>query len=231
MSEMTCREFDEIVHGFVRMELLDVNVREAALEHAAHCELCSERMADAAALAEASELMGRSARGEQTPAHVEALLLAAFGSHHRRASWRRTLEWASVGAAAAVLIIFLWTGTGGSRGQSRTSPRKVVSSESKQPVEAKVAASPALVESIQDAEVEIPDTSTSEAFVASDFVPVPFTAGIGPDDPGMVVRVQLTRASLTELGYPIAESPDEDLILADVLVGEDGWPRAVKLVQ
>jgi len=94
-----------------------------------------------------------------------------------------------------------------------------------------VAASPALVESIQDAEVEIPDTSTSEAFVASDFVPVPFTAGIGPDDPGMVVRVQLTRASLTELGYPIAESPDEDLILADVLVGEDGWPRAVKLVQ
>jgi hypothetical protein len=47
----------------------------------------------------------------------------------------------------------------------------------------------------------------------------------------MVVRVQLTRASLTELGYPIAETPDEDLILADVLVGEDGWPRAVKLVQ
>src|SRR5690348_8779327 len=78
MSEMTCREFDEIVHGFVRMELLDVNVREAALEHAAHCELCSERMADAAALAEASEMMGKSARGEQTPAHTEAVLLAAF---------------------------------------------------------------------------------------------------------------------------------------------------------
>jgi hypothetical protein len=79
--------------------------------------------------------------------------------------------------------------------------------------------------------VEIPDTSTSETFVASDFVPVPFTSGIEPDDPGMVVRVQLTRASLSELGYPIAETPDEDLILADVLVGEDGWPRAVKLVQ
>ena len=62
MKEMTCREFDEVVHGFVRMELLDVNVREAALEHAAHCELCSQRMADAAALAEASETAGRSAR-------------------------------------------------------------------------------------------------------------------------------------------------------------------------
>src|ERR1700731_5375612 len=65
MSEMTCREFDEVVHGFVRMELLDVNVREAALEHASRCELCSERMADAAALAEASEMMAKSARGDQ----------------------------------------------------------------------------------------------------------------------------------------------------------------------
>ncbi len=78
MKEMKCREFDEVVHGFVRMELLDVNVREAALEHAAHCELCSERMADAAALAEASEMMGRSSHGEQAPAQVEASLVTAF---------------------------------------------------------------------------------------------------------------------------------------------------------
>jgi len=231
MKEMTCREFDEVVHGFVRMELLDVKVREAALEHAAHCDLCSERMLDAAALADASELMGNTVRGEQTPGHVEASLLVAFRSHHRQASWRRTLEWASVGAAAAVLLIFLWTVAGRPKGQTQTSPKKDISSQSKDPLDAKVIATPAQDEPAQDAEVEIPDTSTSEAFVASDFVPVPFTAGIAADDPGMVVRVQLTRASLSELGYPIAETPDEDLILADVLVGEDGWPRAVKLVQ
>src|SRR5258706_5428780 len=83
MKEMTCREFDEIVHGFVRMELLDVNVREAALEHAAHCELCAQRMADAAALAEATEMMGKNAREEQAPPLVEAALLAAFRNQHR----------------------------------------------------------------------------------------------------------------------------------------------------
>ena len=83
MSEMTCREFDEVVHGFVRMELLDVKVREAVLEHAAHCELCAERMADAAALAEASEMMAKSARGEQTPPRVEASLLAAYRNLRR----------------------------------------------------------------------------------------------------------------------------------------------------
>jgi hypothetical protein len=47
----------------------------------------------------------------------------------------------------------------------------------------------------------------------------------------MIVRVQLTRSSLAQLGYPVAETPDEDLIPADVLVGEDGWPRGVKLIQ
>ena len=101
MKEMTCREFDEIVHAFVRMELLDVNVREAALEHAAHCDLCSQRMVDAAASAERfPEMMGKTARGEQTPGHVEASLLVAFRSHHRQASWRRTLEWGKCGSCS-----------------------------------------------------------------------------------------------------------------------------------
>jgi hypothetical protein len=231
MNEMTCREFDEIVHGFVRMELLDVNVREAALEHAAHCELCSERMADAAALAEVSETAGRNSREEQTPPRVEAALLTVFRNQHRRASWRRTLEWAGLGAAAAVLLAFLWTASGRSKGQAPAVPRKDVSSQSGAPQEAK---SPATSEmdKATPAEAAISgDAPASDAYAASDFVPVPFTGAITADDPGMIVRVQLTRASLAQLGYPVAETPDEELILADVLVGEDGWPRGVKLIQ
>src|ERR1019366_4657914 len=109
MNGMTCREFDEVVHGFVRMELLDVNLREAALEHAARCSDCAERMAEATALAEAAEAVGRSVRDRQATASVEAAVLAEFRSHHRRAAWRRTFEWVTVGAAAAVLLLFVWT--------------------------------------------------------------------------------------------------------------------------
>jgi hypothetical protein len=231
MNEMTCREFDEIVHGFVRMELLDVNAREAALEHAAHCELCSERMADAAALAEASEAAGRISREEQTPLRVEAALLTVFRNQHRRASWRRTWEWASLGAAAAVLLAFLWTASGRSKGQAPAVPRKDVSSQAGAPQEAN---SPATFEMDKTTPAQVAmsgDPTASDAYAASDFVPVPFTSAITSDDPGMIVRVQLTRASLAQLGYPVAETPDEELILADVLVGEDGWPRGVKLIQ
>ena len=231
MSEMTCREFDEIVHGFVRMELLDVSVREAVLEHAAHCELCAQRMADAAALAEATEMMGKNAREEQAPPLVEAALLAAFRNQNRRASWRRTLEWASVGAAAAVLLVFLWTVSGRSKVQTSPAPKKDVSSQSGMPLDAKATIPPKQQdESAGDSPVPV-EASAGEAYAASDFAPVPFTGAITPDDPGMIVRVQLTRASLAQLGYPVAETPDEDLILADVLVGEDGWPRGVKLIQ
>jgi hypothetical protein len=231
MTEMTCREFDEIVHGFVRMELLDVNVREAALEHAAHCELCAQRMADAATLADASETAGRFAREEQAPPHMEAALLAAFRNHHRRASWRRSLQWASVGAAAAVLLVFLWAASGGSRGPSSASPRKDVSSQSGISLESKSQTAPKQDDVTPAPVAAVEDSTLSGTYAASDFVPVPFTGAITADDPGMIVRVQLTRASLAQLGYPVAETPDEDLVLADVLVGEDGWPRGVKLIQ
>ncbi|HEX3376783.1 MAG TPA: hypothetical protein VHS29_07975, partial [Candidatus Acidoferrales bacterium] len=231
MKEMTCNDFEEVVHGFVHMELLDVTVREIALEHAAHCAECSERMADATVLAEASQAMGENVRGEQAPPSIEAALVAAFRSHHRRVSWQRALEWASVGAAAAVLLLFLWLGNGKQKAKSTPATRKAISSESVLPAQAEATA-PLKVDSktvAATASSAADASSTNEPYVASDFVPVPYTGAIVADDPGMVVRVQLTRASLAQLGYPVAETPDEDLILADVLVGEDGWPRGVKL--
>jgi hypothetical protein len=232
MSEMTCREFDEVIHGFVRMDLLDVNVREAVLEHAAHCEACAQRMADAAALAEVSEATGKSMQADGAPAAVEASLLAAFRHHHRGLSWRHSWQWAGIGAAAAVLLFVLWTAGGRSKGPAVSpAPKKDVASEANLPQEAKAAVAPQSSAGTVDANSPAGDAVASETYAASDFVPVPFTGAISADDPGMIVRVQLTRSSLAQLGYPVAETPDEDLILADVLVGEDGWPRGVKIVQ
>ena len=231
MKQMGCREFDEVVHEFVCMDLLDVSVREAALEHAAHCGQCSQRMADASALAESLALMRRNMHEDRTPPQVESALVASFRDYHRRASWRRTLEWTAVGAAAAVLLIFLWTAGGKSGGPVSPAQKKNVSSESQLPQEAKAPGANQQEPASAAVAASTATLAENESYAASDFVPVPFTGTISADDPGMVVRVQLTRASLAELGYPVAETPDEDLISADVLVGEDGWPRGVKLIQ
>src|SRR5438270_115856 len=116
---MTCRDFDEVVHGFVRMELLDVSVRDAVIEHASLCENCAERLGEAGALAEITEAAAGSLRELQTPPNVEAALLSAF----RNQRWRRwtplwrTFEWAAAGAAVAMLGTILWISSPHSKGQ------------------------------------------------------------------------------------------------------------------
>ena len=233
MNGMTCREFDEAVHAFVRMELLDLSVREAVIEHAAHCDNCALRMGEAGVLAEVTQAAATSVRELQAPADLEPALLSVF----RNQRWRRhvtlwrTFEWLAAGAAAAMLAVVLWTSSYRSKVQPSPAPKKDVSSQSKQPVDAQGTGTSQTSDTAQGAGAEVTTAEAEETYAMSDFVPVPFTDGINPDDPGMVVRVQLTRASLAELGYPVAEVPDEDLIRADVLVGEDGWPRGVRLVR
>jgi hypothetical protein len=233
MNGMTCREFDEVVHGFVRMELLDVSLREAVIEHAAHCDNCAQRMGEAGVLAEVTEAAAASVRELQAPVGLEAAVLSAFRNQRsrRHATLWRTFEWAAAGAAAAMLAAVLWMSSTRSKVQPSPLPSKDVSSQSKQPLNAEGPASSQPDEAAQGTELEASTGDAGETYSMSDFVPVPFTDAMGPEDPGMVVRVQLTRASLAELGYPVAEAPDEDLIRADVLVGEDGWPRGVRLVQ
>ena len=233
MNGLTCREFDEVVHGFVRMELLDMSVREAVIEHAAHCDNCAQRMGEAGVLAEVTEATAASVRDLRAPAELESALLSAFRNQRwrRHAPLWRAFEWAAAGAAAAMLSAVLWTSSNRSKVQPSPAPKKDVSAQSKQPVDAQGPATSQPDETAQGTEVETSTGDTGETYAMSDFVPVPFTDGMGPEDPGMVVRVQLTRASLAELGYPVAEAPDEDLIRADVLVGEDGWPRGVRLVR
>lgn len=232
MNAMTCREFDEVVHELVRMELLDVVMREEALDHAAHCPNCADRMAEARLLAEATQAVARNTREVQAPPSVEGAVLSAFRIHHRHASWLRRFEWVTAGAVAAMMLVFVWNYQGRTnRDRSSPAPGKDVSSQSQAQLDASVPVLSQPGESTPGAAEEVDDRGSGEAYATSDFVPVPFTEGIAPEDAGMVVRVQLTRASLAELGYPVAETPGEDLILADVLVGEDGWPRGVKLVQ
>src|SRR5262249_30678939 len=213
---MTCREFKEIVHGLVRLELLDVSLREEALEHARTCGNCAARMAGVQALGELVEAAGEDGRGEETPERVEMALLAAFRrERQRRRGWRRALEWAAVGVAAAGLLVAAWFSYGMWKAEI---PHGQGTGAVGSAVGIGAGTQPANWEG-------------SDADLMADFVPVPFGDGIEPDVPAMVVRVELTRAALGVLGYPVDKANAAQVVRADVLVGEDGWPRAVRLVQ
>ena len=101
MKDISCKEFETIVHGLVRVELLDVAAREAAIDHAGRCRKCGELLVEAGLLAEVTEAAGAKVRELQTPPRVEAALLSAFRNQRRQAIMSRTMQWVSAGAAAA----------------------------------------------------------------------------------------------------------------------------------
>lgn len=60
-------------------------------------------------------------------------------------------------------------------------------------------------------------------------------AGLRPSeiavDGSRIIRVELPRASLVTLGVNVALDSDKQLIKTDLLVGPDGVPRAIRLVE
>ena len=228
---MTCNEFDELVHGLVRLELLDVGLREQALEHAERCERCKEKMMEARLLAEATEMAASGDRELQASPRVEAALLTAFRSRQRRQAWWRGLEWATAAAAAVALTALFLVTPYRPQAPVAPTPSRGVSGQPRGLVDASQPGLSAPGNETTSSEANVMSVSAGGDYEAGDFVVLPLAGGMEPDDAGMVVRVQLTRASLAELGYPATEISDEGLVRAEVLVGEDGWPRAVRLVQ
>jgi hypothetical protein len=224
---MNCAEFENVVHELARedaREVLDDAGAVMARFHAETCESCAARLAEARSLAEALRETAEDSRTLGAPAHLEQRLMAAFREHQcglERSRYRtnrlrlRWAEWMAIAATAAVLVIAgAWNY---SRGHAHTASKANTNSIS--------AAANANGVAQQTVPVE------SAAVEDSDFVPVPYGEGLSADDSGLVVRVSLTRSALGSLGYPVDEMNGGDVVQADLLVGEDGLPRAVRLVQ
>jgi len=66
--------------------------------------------------------------------------------------------------------------------------------------------------------------------VGMDFVPVIYGSDLTPLEGGQILRVRLSRSALASLGLPVnVEHPDETL-MADVMLGEDGLARSIRLI-
>jgi hypothetical protein len=66
---------------------------------------------------------------------------------------------------------------------------------------------------------------------SSDFVALPTFDPSIPTGPSRVVRLDLPGSALQLIGYPVDEELLERRVLTDILVGQDGMPYAVRLVQ
>ncbi|SRR5712691_6848075 len=153
---------------------------------------------------------------------VEARLLQAFRRRLSARRWKRAAVLATA-AAAAVAGIVIFSG-----GRQRQEPPPVVAAiepsvrEAPPPVEADpVVAKPAHRPTrVRQA---LPREVLTEFFPLIDVAP--------PFGRGELVRLMVPASTMLTVGLPVREDRLADPVQADVLIGEEGLPRAIRFVK
>ncbi len=214
----------------------------ALIEHLGHCKVCSDRSANQLALTAGLREMAANQRGLSASQNVEAALLAALprsGSTARRA-------WPVIAAAAAlVFIAFQVANSGRVTNDKSDGSRKSVSTPLAIPASAvsiPVAPVPAVVtphvvkakaklHRIHAASSRPASSSELAANTGTPFFPIPFSTPLAADDSGEVWRVKLPRAAMASFGVAVNPARAAEMVQADVIVGADGQPRAIRFIQ
>jgi hypothetical protein len=151
----------------------------------------------------------------EAPAWVEARLVEALRRRRRqRAAWR-------AGVAAVVVIAAFLAVAGRRHPRPKVSPAQpgtAVAVRMPQPLAPVLPrrAVPAEVRAAPPEEVDTPFFPLLDA-------PPPF-------ERGELVRVTLPASAMRVVGLPVREESLDDLVLADVLIGDEGMARAIRFV-
>jgi hypothetical protein len=219
---MKCEEFEAIGLDAER----DASVSEAewaaAREHASTCSRCAALQdswqvarLEMVALAEDTDLA-------QAPARVEMRLRQEFRTRHRTLKVRRAAVIATWALASAAVLVgaVSWR-------DWRISQREAAAKHANSVQIANAAA--------ENHESLSPDSAASaDSLVAdneiNDFTLLPGALPADTDD-AAIVRVRMQRSTLGALGLPVNEERAGEWIQVDLLVGNDGLPQAVRLLQ
>ena len=161
-------------------------------------------------------LSEHDASTEASP-EVEARLRVQFQSRRRRRAWRQGAAWA-VAAGAAIVVFFVVT--------NRKPPAPVPVREVVRQAIAVHPETASVVTAKTAKHVRKPVARPQE--VVTDFFPLMDPAP--PFERGQLLRVELPASAMQMVGLPVREDRLADPVQADVLVGEEGLPRAIRFV-
>jgi hypothetical protein len=198
---------------------LDAALQDAAAQHATRCPGCAALQESWQEARIALQGLRETTRDAETPQRVEMRLRHEFGMRHRTAKARSAAIFAGWALATAAV---LFAGVSWWNWRLAQTHGTTVSSENN--VKPNALPSP-----------ESPiDTSEEPILVADneagDFTLLPGSLPQETDD-SAIVRVGMQRGALSALGLPVNEERVSDWIQVDLLVGQDGLPKAVRLPQ
>jgi hypothetical protein len=216
---MKCEEFEAIglERSGLRMSEVDAGQRAAAAEHAAQCPDCAALQESWQETRMALQALRETTRDAGTPPRVEMRLRHEFGMRHRLRRARGVAlfaAWALATAAVLVAGVSWWNWRLAQTHGGAVSAGNTAKSNAPTPA-------PAPSETFDEATL-VADNE------AGDFTLLPGSLPQEVDD-SAIVRVGMQRGALSALGLPVNEERVSDWIQVDLLVGQDGLPKAVRL--
>ncbi len=254
---MTCSEFETALVEIARRRPVDAELGAPAQAHAATCPSCQRRLDDERLVTEQLSALRSSLNAVRAPDALGETLVAAFRG--RRADAPVTAAsgppfprwW--LGAAAAVLLAAVsvgagrWLATTGSPTVSSAPGRVDVEPAAPAPrvppaapgTEARtettpeggtgpVTTPPARAARGGRAVVAPPEAVDTERVT---YTSLPAALPRWSDEPLVPVRLQLPYAALPALGVQVTKEQWGDTVPVEVLVGEDGIARGIRLVR
>ena len=230
---MKCEEFEAIVDDLDRAGALDEASEMRARFHAGICEFCQARLAQASGLTAALRSAAADGIPAGAPDRVEAMLRSAF--HREKWAVQRTRSnrrW----AAAAIAATLLFGGALATQSwlkhsiTSRTESSRASGEKPAVLLNSSAGSSAGIIASDPGGYSDANLTADSQGLdeFAGDFLPYPAGGIPRPFENGEIVRVKLTGSSLAAMGYPVEGDRAEAAFTAQVLLGEDGQPRAIR---
>jgi hypothetical protein len=248
---MNCHDFEKLAMALARNSLLDAKARDQGLIHTEVCNRCAALLAQERALLARLRAVAVEMAGEEPPARVDALLLAAFRAQTAATASSivipaqgrvgRWSSWKLAAVAAGILILIsvmaiLWKSTSSRMPQreDRAVAPKPVNTPGPQ------AESPVSRDQVADvrpknlpkrirrhASMKSPD----ETEVVTQFFPLREGEDLTTLDSLQMVRVELPGSALGEVGLPFDPETAPESVKADVVLGQDGLARAIRFVR
>ncbi len=234
---MTCEQFELILEDLVRAGDAAAAPNALGMFHAETCARCGKLLQEARALTAGLRTLATTTEGQQAPERVEAALRAAFAQNRKAASRARTLRWVGGGAAAAALILaavtaHIWRAT------DRVEQAKTVVTPARPGGQLPRVGSGATANPAQSlGGVARKNRRRASRILEGDeqsdagFVLLPYGGALTPFERGQIVRIRMPRSALVPFGFSVNEEGASEWITADLLLEEDGAPRAIRFVR
>ncbi len=252
---MNCQKFESLAADLARGEMMEVDVLSDARAHQAECSSCSSRFHDEEMLTRGLHSVAVEMNSLQASEATEQSLLASFRQHSvvvPLASTRSYRPYWLTAVAAILLIVFglvavVWKGSNQPKNQIAVqpipqAPKEIKENKNMVAPDDQVAHLPAPSKPKRDLNPRVLQTRNSKANraentvahhaeVATDFMPLGYLNPALLQDGGQIVRVEVPRTTMASFGLPVNMDRYNERVKADVLLGVDGVPHAIRFVQ